>query len=254
MGRVLALWCHPRSLSTAFERMMSERGDVTIVHEPFLYLYYVVQNPHLVIGRQLDRIEPWMEDEFDEIVDRIERATDDGPVFFKDMALHVHNPAGFHADERFLGRYTNAFMIRDPAVAILSHLRQNPDMEFEEVGDDAQFALFETVRRVSGETPVVVDAADLERDPDGIIRGYCDAVGIPFIPSALHWPPSIPAHLNHDDPWHQDLLGTTGFERNIEAFDPGLRSHPRFAEYLERSMVYYEAMREHRIGQLPGRR
>jgi len=247
MRRILALWCHPRSLSTAFERMMSERGDVTILHEPFLYLYYVVQNPHLVIARQLDRIEPWMEEGFDEIVDRIERATDDGPVFFKDMALHVHNPAGFHADERFLAGYANAFLIRDPAVAIPSHLRQNPDMEFEEVGYDAQFALFETVRRATGETPVVIDAADLERDPDGVVRSYCDAVQIPFLPSSLHGTASAPAHLDDTDPWHQDLLGTTGFERNIETFDPGLRSHPRFVEYLERAMPYYESMRVHRI-------
>ena len=32
------LWATPRSRSTAFFRMMAERGDFTVVHEPFSYL------------------------------------------------------------------------------------------------------------------------------------------------------------------------------------------------------------------------
>ena len=32
---VLALWSAPRCRSTAFERMMMERGDRVVVHEPF---------------------------------------------------------------------------------------------------------------------------------------------------------------------------------------------------------------------------
>lgn len=35
---VIALWAHPRSVSTAFLRMMAERGDVTVVHEPLVLL------------------------------------------------------------------------------------------------------------------------------------------------------------------------------------------------------------------------
>lgn len=113
---------------------MIERGDVTVVHERFLYLYYVVQNPHLVIARQLDSVEPWMQATFDEIVEGIGDEATERPVFFKDMAVHVHNPKGHHADEALPSRFTNAFLIRDPGVAILSHLKQNPGMVFEEVG------------------------------------------------------------------------------------------------------------------------
>jgi hypothetical protein len=35
---LLMLWGTPRSRSTAFFRMMAERGDFTVVHEPFSYL------------------------------------------------------------------------------------------------------------------------------------------------------------------------------------------------------------------------
>src|SRR5690348_15151778 len=38
-GRMhLMLWSVPRGRSTAFFRMMAERGDFTVVHEPFSYL------------------------------------------------------------------------------------------------------------------------------------------------------------------------------------------------------------------------
>jgi hypothetical protein len=245
--RILALWCHPRSLSTAFERMMIERGDVAIVHEPFLYLYYVVQNPGLVIAQQLEQVESWMQTGFDEIVDRIEAATAQGPVFFKDMAVHVHNAKGFHADDVFLDRFSNALLIRDPEIAVPSHLKQNPGMVFEEVGYDAQFAVFDKVREMTGETPVVIDAADLETDPDGIVQAYCDAMGIPYMASALRWKPTVPPMYSADDPWHADVFTTTGFEQNVEAVAPDVRAHPRFEEYRDRSMPFYEAMHAHLI-------
>jgi hypothetical protein len=37
-GPILMLWSAPRSRSTAFFRMMIERGDFVCVHEPFSYL------------------------------------------------------------------------------------------------------------------------------------------------------------------------------------------------------------------------
>ncbi|WP_283176701.1 hypothetical protein [Gemmobacter sp. 24YEA27] len=41
MNRIYALWSHPRSMSTAMERVMRERGDLDCAHEPFMYDYYV---------------------------------------------------------------------------------------------------------------------------------------------------------------------------------------------------------------------
>ena len=248
MHQILALWCHPRSLSTAFGRMMMERGDISVLHERFLYLYYVVQNPDLVIAQQLERVEPWMQASFDEVVEGIESEASRRPVFFKDMAVHVHNPKGRYADEAFLGRYSNAFLIRDPAIAVPSHLKQNPEMIFEEVGYDAQFALFEVVSQMTGAAPPVIDAADLEEDPEMIVQAYCDAMRIPFVSSALRWGSAVPSQLSEGDPWHADLFATTGFERRVETFSPDLARHPKYTEYCERSMPFYQAMREHRIG------
>ena len=41
MNPVIFLWAHPRSMSTAIERIMRERGDLECLHEPFLHYYYL---------------------------------------------------------------------------------------------------------------------------------------------------------------------------------------------------------------------
>ena len=41
MHPVIILWAHPRSMSTAIERVMRERGDFDCLHEPFLHYYYI---------------------------------------------------------------------------------------------------------------------------------------------------------------------------------------------------------------------
>lgn len=226
---------------------MLERGDFTVLHERFLYLYYVVQNPHLVIAQQLETIEPWMRADFDTIVSGILAEAVDRPVFFKDMAVHVHNPKGYHADEVFLSRFSNAFLIRHPEQAVLSHLAQNPDMVFEEVGYDAQLAMFESVAAFSGERPVVIDAADLEEDAPGIVRAFCDGLDIPFLEAALSWEQGVPAELTGDDPWHADLYRSTGFERAMETVPSDIRHHPKFEEYRDRSMPFYTELHVNRI-------
>jgi hypothetical protein len=39
MERILAVWAHPRARSTAFGRMMYERGDFSVKDEPFARCY-----------------------------------------------------------------------------------------------------------------------------------------------------------------------------------------------------------------------
>jgi len=41
VNTIIALWSIPRSLSTAFERLMMQRGDFKVFHEPFSYFFYI---------------------------------------------------------------------------------------------------------------------------------------------------------------------------------------------------------------------
>ena len=64
---LIALWSHPRSMSTATERIMRERGDCQCFHEPFMYYYYVHcgerQFPHFDVDP--DQLQPHVPFELD---------------------------------------------------------------------------------------------------------------------------------------------------------------------------------------------
>ena len=97
---IIALWCVPRSVSTAFERMMAARGDFQIITEPFSDAYYY--GPNRVNGRFADDT-PSSPADFNQALDDIFSAAQRGPVFFKDMAYHVRR----HLEPNFLNRFTN---------------------------------------------------------------------------------------------------------------------------------------------------
>ena len=142
MPRIIALWTHPRSISTAFERVMMERKDLNILHEPFSYLYYV-NNSGASIDQQF--VDPDHPTDFAGICRHIVNAAGAGPVFFKDMCAHCHEP--LVKDAAFLNRVTHTFLIRDPAKAIASYYAMNPAVTLEEIGLAQLCHVFETVKK-----------------------------------------------------------------------------------------------------------
>ncbi len=52
MNKIVPLWSVPRSISTGFERMMFERGDFRVIHEPFGYFFYLEAEDKEPVGMQ----------------------------------------------------------------------------------------------------------------------------------------------------------------------------------------------------------
>ena len=87
---MLALWSAPRCRSTAFARMMTERDDRVVVHEPFSR---VVDFGEVKVG---DRVAHTEQD----VLAALRAIAAETPVFFKDT-MDFHYPA-LLADESFL--------------------------------------------------------------------------------------------------------------------------------------------------------
>ena len=82
--RVIFLWSVPRSVSTSFERMMSARGDHIVFDEPFSQSYYFGPD------RRSQRFSDTLPDSSaEEVVESIEKAALERPVFVKDMAYQA---------------------------------------------------------------------------------------------------------------------------------------------------------------------
>jgi Sulfotransferase domain len=169
----------PRSRSTAFYRMMIERGDFTGVHEPFSRVEVFGTAD---IGTRALATVP-------EVIAELRALAATRQVFVKDTTDRRH--PGALANQRFLAEDAqHTFLIRHPRETLRSYLaiRRNPRIH--EIGFETQYELYTKVSRLTGRDPLVVDADDLMRRPADTVRAYCAHAGIGFRPHALSWQPS----------------------------------------------------------------
>ena len=234
-GRPLALWAVPRAASTAFERMVIERGDHEVFDEPFSEHYYF--GPRKVSPRFA---EVRHEAGPDAILERVEEAARRRPVFVKDMAYHA---VGI-ASPAFLRRFTNTFLIRDPARSLPSLARMWPDFTDDEAGFAAVAELVARVDAI-GQDVVVVDSDDLCRDPAGLVEAWCTRVGLPFVADALSWEPGMRPEWRLWPDWYGATSRSTGFRPPADP--PPARPDARVAAACERWRPVYEALRARRL-------
>lgn len=242
MKQILAFWVHPRSISTGFERVFIERGDYKVLHEPFSPLYYVYEKRVDCPGQHID---PNVPHSYADIRQWILEEGDKAAVFFKDMAYHPFDH--IIKDDEFIKRMTHTFLIREPEKTILSHAVMNPDVTRDEIGYELEFKLFEKVAEVTGQTPVLIDADELENDPAGITRAYCEAVGIAFIEESMSWEPGQVPEWDSWKEWHVDAAESSGIQKNMETFDFGLDDRPHLRDHYEYHLPFYEKLYQFRI-------
>jgi hypothetical protein len=243
MNQILAFWVHPRSISTGFERIFIERKDYNVLHEPFSPLYYVYEKRVDCPGQHIDPTVPMS---YPDIKNWILTEAEKSPIFFKDMCYHPYDHV--MKDPEFIKKMTNTFIIREPEKTILSHYVMNPDVTSEEIGYETEYNLFMKVKEITGTTPVVIDADELENDPFGVTRAYCDAAGIPFVAEAMSWDGGT--HIKSWDSWkewHVDAAESCGIQKNMETFDFKLDDKPNLRKYYDYHMPFYEKLFKHRI-------
>jgi hypothetical protein len=200
---IIVLWTTPRSRSTAFERMMIERGDHEVFDEPFSTRYYF--SPE----RRSPRFETEMPDSTGvAVVARLLDAATTRPVFVKDMAYHA---TGLLTDE-LLGELVNTFLVREPRAALASFARKWPDLTEEEAGYGRLSEAFAVAGRLTRDAPPVLESDDLARDAPVQVRTWCDAVGIPFVADALQWQPGMPPQWELWADWYEGVARSSGFE------------------------------------------
>ncbi|MFF3445282.1 phenylalanine 4-monooxygenase [Streptosporangium sp. NPDC002721] len=230
MPSLVFLWSSPRCLSTAFLRMMIERGDCAVVNEPFSSI--AVCGHALIDGEKAsDPIE---------LIERLRELSRRTHVFVKETTEYRYDIID-HPDFAQFGRHT--FMIRDPAASIASHYAMNPDVTLSEVGYEHQY---EIVQRIvdAGHTAPVVEAEKLLADPRGTVRDYCQQVGLPFLEGALTWTPGDRAEWARTRRWHQDAAWSSGFAPTAKDHPVTIATDPRLAAYYRHHLPYYEAIRE----------
>lgn len=233
---ILILWSAIRSRSTAFFRMVIERGDFIPLHEPFSFLAefgYVDVNGSRVLS------EP-------QLIERLRVLGRSGPVFIKDTTDERY--PGVLADRRFLAEdAVHTFLIRHPRDTIASFHAISPAASCHKIGFEALFELFSEVARATGREPVVLDSDDLVSRPAAAVKAYCAHVGIEFMPQALTWERLKIEKWAPSGRWHTALEASTGLGDVARTRYADVEGHPVLSEYLRYHLPFYEQLYSRRL-------
>ena len=241
---IYVLWAHPRSMSTAIERVMRQRGDLDCAHEPFMYDYYVHRRKARMPHFEVDPTHPVT---YAEIRDSLLARAELGPVFFKDMAYYM---LPHLLDDDFCGRLTHSFLIRDPSAAILSYHRLDPDLTCEEIGLEAEWRLFAALSERTGEAPPVLEAEAVRAAPEQVLRAWWARLGLEDVEDAFAWSRAeTPADWAQVGGWHQSVMRSGGI-RPLDARDEDVSAafaeaaavSPRLASYLAHHQPFHDRL------------
>ena len=232
------LWSVPRSVSTSFERMMVERGDHTVFDEPFSRAYYY--GPDRRSGRYDEELP---ESSAEAVLEEIERAAEERPVFVKDMAYQAVDLLG----PDLFTRFDNSFLVRHPAATLRSYARPWPDFTAEEAGWEHLDQAADVVEAL-GLPLVVIDAEVLCREPETVVQEWCRRMDAEYVEDALTWEPRMLPQWELWEEFHHTSASSTGFEELDAPPPPPGPDEPRLHEIYEAALPVYERLSALAIG------
>ncbi len=240
MSLRIAMWSGPRNISTAMMRSWENRPDCSVVDEPFYACYLRETGLEHPCREQILKAQSTARD----IVASELTESDTGtPLHYQKHMTH-HMPRGMNMD--WCTGLTHCFLIRDPAEVIASYLQKMPTASEEAIGIVRQVELFEEITTLCGREPLVVDSADILKNPGAILSKLCDKLGVEWLPEhMLHWPAgrrdSDGVWAPH---WYQSVEASTGFAP-YQQREPALSGkHLALAEAMA---PYYQALAAQRI-------
>lgn len=199
-------------------RAFEARGDCAVVDEPFYAAYLAISGAVHPMQAQVLASQPQAPAD---VVAALTAPLPPGVAlqYQKQMTHHVV----FELDERWLASLSHAFLIRDPAAMIASYLEKRGRVEPDDLGLARQREIYDTISRVNGTAPPVVDAGDVLQQPAAALARLCTAVAIPVSTTMTTWPAGRRATDGVWAPhWYGAVEASTGFKPYTPAPAPRL--------------------------------
>jgi Sulfotransferase domain len=209
----LAMWSGPRNISTAMMRSWENRGDCVVVDEPF-YAHYLQHTQLDHPGREA--VIAAGETDWRKVAKELTGPVPGGQaIYYQKHMTHHLLP---HIGRDWLAALTHVFLIRDPRRVLLSYVKSRPTVTADDIGVNQQLEIFRHVRAATGAIPLVLDAGEFLRAPEGQLRALCERLGVSFTPAMLKWPAGARASDGVWAPyWYDSVYKSTGFEPAVEA-------------------------------------
>lgn len=180
----IAMWSGPRNISSAMMRSFGARPDTAVTDEPFYAAFLARSGADHPLRAEVLASQP---NDWREVVAQLLGPVPGGkPIWYqKHMTHHMLGEFG----REWLGRVSNAFLIRDPQAVLASymHIRAAESVTLDDIGIVQQRELFEREAERLGRAPPVIEGADVLADPPGMLARLCAALAIPYTDSMLRW-------------------------------------------------------------------
>ena len=237
----IAMWSGPRNISTAMMRSFEARGDAAVIDEPYYAAYLNctgIDHPmrDAVIASQ--SVDPR------EVASMLLGPVPGGkPIWYqKHMTLHMLDAFG----RDWMSHVRNAFLIRDPEAVLASYVLKRDAVTLADIGFVQQRELFEREADRLGAPPPVADSADIMANPAQTLERLCNALGVPYTPAMLQWPPGRRATDGVWAPaWYQSVENSVGFVKPETKVATPLPPH--LQRLADQARPYYEALKLHRV-------
>lgn len=235
---IIFLWTHPRSVSTAFERIMAERGDMHIIHEPFSTLYYEIEKKAAAVGYQ----PAGSPKDYRGIKQQILKADEVHPyVFVKDMAYFcLHH---LNHDHEWLLNARHLFLVREPKAAIASHYAINKEVTQEEIGYEALWDMYTWMTGTLQLKPLLILSEEFKNDPADNMQTVCRYCGIPFMQEALEWKKPPPEGWKTWEAWHKDAAQSNRIENKQKNYEHTVDNHSDLKAFYDHHLPYYQRLK-----------
>ncbi len=236
----IAMWSGPRNISTAMMRAWGNRQDTFVVDEPFYACYLKAT------GKQHPGAEEVIatgETDWRKVVAQLTGPMPRGRrIFFQKQMTHHLLP---EVDRQWLDAVTNCFLIRDPREVIASYIKKRENPALEDLGYLQQTEIFDFVRTRVKSLPPVLDAKDVLKNPERMLRLLCKAVGVEFSESMLSWPPGL---RETDGIWARHWYGEVAKTTSFRPYRPRHDEVPeRLNKIYERCRECYEQLHQYRL-------
>jgi len=200
------MWSGPRNLSTAMMYAFGARPDFAVVDEPFYAAYLARTGLDHPMRDQIIESQPT---DPNTVAATLTGPVPGGKPHFYQKHMTQHMIPG--VPRNWFGQVRHVFLIRHPARVVASFGAKYDNPTLADIGFTQQTEIFDELT-AQGIVPLVIDSADIRRDPRGMLARLCAALDLPFDPAMLSWPkgghPSDGVWAPH---WYGAVHASTGF-------------------------------------------
>ncbi|GAB5489484.1 MAG: branched chain amino acid aminotransferase [Parasphingorhabdus sp.] len=203
----IAMWSGPRNISTAMMRSFGGRSDCAVTDEPFYGAFLKTTG---IRQPMADEVIASMDCDWKSVTEAMRGPVPGGkPIWYQKHMPH-HMVTDVSIDD--FPDHRHAFLIRDPAKVVASYAVKRVEVTVKDLGYQRQLEYVDSIAEKSGKAPIILDSADILRNPEAHLKALCKGLDIPWDKGMLQWEAgtreSDGVWASH---WYNRVVNTTGF-------------------------------------------